>query len=269
MPSPIDVVITCGANDYRTLPFCVAGVRRSVQGVGRIVVIAPHAEVVPYGCEYFDERAGFPFSPEDVAARVPGPRSKWYLQQLIKLYAQSAVQPRLSDHVLVVDADVVFLRPVEVVDADGRGLHNVGTEHHLPYFAHMDRLLPGLHRVQDSSGITHHMVFRRRVLDDLFERVEAHHGGKPFWQAFLDCVDAAEREGSGASEYETYHNFALLHHPDAVRVRRLPYANHLQHYDGDGVAYVCMHHYCRPDDWLRRLRDRGIDDAPPAAGPST
>jgi hypothetical protein len=253
----IDVVITCGPNDYDTLPFCVASVRRNVQDVARIVIVAPRSDIVPPGCEFVDEKsAGFP-PVEEIEARIPVPRNKWYLQQLIKLYVQRVVEPHLSDYVLIVDADVVFLKPVQMVDEAGRALHNTSNQYHFPYFAHMARLLPGLHRVQPSSGITHHMVFQRRVLDDLFNRIETHHS-KAFWQAFIDCVNPAHYNGAGASEYEIYHNFALLHHPETICLRPLPFINKREEADEPKV-YVCIHYYYRTENWKQWLCDQGFD----------
>jgi len=34
------------------------------------------------------------------------------------------------------------------------------------------------------SGIVHHMVIVREVLEDLFTVAEQRHGGMPFWQVF-------------------------------------------------------------------------------------
>ncbi|NBP56692.1 hypothetical protein EBU71_09205, partial [bacterium] len=69
------------------------------------------------------------------------------------------------------------------------------------------------------SGIVHHMLFQKEVLEDLFNRVEKYHN-KPFWNAFLDTVKPEQIVG-GASEYEIYFCFAFVVHPDKVTIRHL------------------------------------------------
>jgi len=84
----------------------------------------------------------------------------------------------------------------------------------------MEKLLPGLKRAfRECSGIVHHMLFQRCVLEDLFQLVEQFHG-KNFWEAFCHCVDYTHF--SGASEYEIYFNFFLL------RSFSLPYLRSLR-----------------------------------------
>lgn len=258
----MDVVVLCGPNDYVQLSTCIESIRRCVWEARRIVVIAPADAPKLEGVEYFDERH-FPFSPEDVAARVPGPRSPWYFQQLLKFYALRVVQPRLTDAMMIVDSDVVFLRKMRFFDDAGCALHNTSVQNHQPYMAHMARLLPGLRRANpNESGISHHMVFRRAIVDDLFARVESVHE-KPFWESFLDCLDPRDRDGSGASEYEIYHNFALLHHPNAVRTRTVAYQDHLFK-QVPKAHYVSVHHYHRPQDWevqVQKLRQMVLQES--------
>src|SRR5690606_24399663 len=103
----------------------------------------------------------------------------------------------ISSNVLIVDADVVFYRPVAFTDENsGAGLYNPAEEYYRPYFLHMARLLPGLKRVYSQySGISHHMLFQLCLLKDLFSMVEEHHQ-MPFWQALCRCIDPKEINGS-------------------------------------------------------------------------
>ena len=168
-------------------------------------------------------------------------RIGWYLQQLLKLYAWKVI-PDLSDPYVVVDADTYFLKPIKFTE-NGRLLFTKATEHHKPYFAHMERLLPGLKRVQKASGVAHHMPLSHEVLSDLFERVEAHHD-KPFWRAFMDCVDPEHRDGSGASEYEIVFNFTQMYHPNKFELRELAWRNRKRDKGLDiSCDYVSLHWY--------------------------
>ena len=108
----------------------------------------------------------------------------WYLQQLLKLYAQRII-PGLLDRVLVCDADTVFLRGVDMLarfhDGGGGGassrlvpLYTASAEHNRPFLEHMSRLLPSLPRVHGMvSGVSHHMILERDVVEALFAEVEA------------------------------------------------------------------------------------------------
>jgi hypothetical protein len=235
----MDVVIPCAEKDLPTLELCIRGASRLPE-TGRLIVVSPWR--MTDAAEWFDE-ARFPFSKDDVASEVViggDPRLGWYLQQLIKLYA-SFVIDGISEDILVIDADTVFLRPVRFVDWRGRGLYATGTEHHPPYFAHMQRLLPGLRReTAAASGIVHHMLLRRSVLLDLFARVESLHR-KEFWRAFLNCVDD-DAYHSGASEYEIYFNFAQRWRGESVRIRPLRWRNALRLADLE-VDRRAQYHY--------------------------
>ncbi|MFZ4100130.1 MAG: DUF6492 family protein, partial [Chlamydiia bacterium] len=132
-------------------------------------------------------------------------RTGWYLQQLLKLYAPVAI-PDLSEYFLIVDSDIVFYRDVELF-CQGVPCYGTSHENWRPYFDHMAKLLPGLRRFSDVSGIVHHMLMSRSVLDRLKQEVETlwH---RPFWKSFLGLVEPGE--GCGASEYEIYFNYLQL-----------------------------------------------------------
>ncbi len=90
----------------------------------------------------------------------------------------------------------------------GEPLFHPGNELHQPYFDHAARLLDGLKRVHPRhSGIAHHMILQRQVLEDLFSLISLQHQTEP-WKAVCRSIDPAEV--SCLSEYEIYFNFALL-----------------------------------------------------------
>lgn len=129
--------------------------------------------------------------------------------------------PNLSDKFLILDSETIFYKPVRFVDEAGRGLYCVSDEKNPYYYHHMVRLVPelrnygfGIHPQQ--SGIVHHMLFDKYILNSLFNSVETHHQ-KPFWRAFMDLVIV----GHGASEYEIYFCFAFVCHPQRVAIRHL------------------------------------------------
>ncbi len=247
----IDVIIPAAEKDLGTLDLCIKGIRQNCSQVKRVIVISNRK--LTDQAEWFNEKK-FPFSIQEVARHLPVPkdsaltfkRTGWYFQQLLKLYACYVI-PKVSSNVLCLDADTIFLNQVEFIDSSGTPLYNPGIEYHKPYFIHMQKLLPGLDRFYaEHSGISHHMLFQKEALNDLFKRVELQHSME-FWKAFCVCVDPEEVSGSGASEYETYFNF-LSYTSRKARIRKLKWDNiqsltRLSQYKREKYHYVSCHVY--------------------------
>tara|TARA_A100001037_G_scaffold287811_1_gene297749 strand:- start:1535 stop:2263 length:729 start_codon:yes stop_codon:yes gene_type:complete len=240
----VDVVTPLGPLDNtRTLSSALTDIEvQQVCTRNNVIGIRDHHIVTRQNIAGAFDEAGFPFSFDDLRPRFKDDkRVGWYLQQLIKLYAWKVI-PGLSDPYVVIDADTYFLKATNF-EEDGRLLFTRAPEYHKPYFEHMQRLLPGLHRVQDCSGVAHHMPLSHEILEDLFNRVESTHG-VAFWEAFLNCVDSAHREGSGASEYETVFNFTQMHHPHRFQLRELDWKNKSRSSGLDvDCQYVSLHWY--------------------------
>jgi hypothetical protein len=260
---PIDVVIPCIAKDRETLGLCIAGIKKNAASIRRIIVLSPGK--LTGEAEWFDE-ALFPFTKQDVAfylmkgedrsanfllKKRPG-QVGWCYQQLLKLYAPFVI-PDLSSNVLILDADTIFLNPVDFLDASGGGLYAPGFSDYHVYYEHADRCLHGIHRVfPEYSGIAHHMLFQKPVLQDLFFQVEQQHR-KPFWKVFCFEADASLiAEGPYLSEYELYFNFAFAN-TDQVHIRQLQWADvasidNLEEMKEQGYHYVSNH------SWMRKRK---------------
>lgn len=259
----IDVVIPVSPKESLTLEKAIEGVRENCPEVRRIILVSktPPSDAA----EWFDESL-FPFTKFDIAVclkqgdiekaieflNAPKSRVGWYYQQLLKFYAPFVI-PDISSNVLLVDSDTIFLNPVTFLTEEGAGLLNVGEENHEEYFNHARRLLPGFKKLfPEYSGITHHMLFQKVILEDLMSQVEEYHEME-FWQAFCLCVspDQLTDKSSGASEYEIYFNYALAR-TDQIKIRPLlwdniPYVENCFHYKERGYHYVSCH------DWLREM----------------
>jgi hypothetical protein len=86
------------------------------------------------------------------------------------------------------------------------------------------------------------MIFETAYIKELFQLVE---NGIPFYRLFLQNV--TDIGGSGASEYEIYFNYMLLHHPSKIHVRPLKWAN-VTNIAGNldkNYDYVSCHCYMR------------------------
>ena len=255
---PIDVVIVSHPKDKETIEYCIEGIRENCSKVRRIIVVS--SERLSDNCEWFDEK-DYPFSLNDVylaIGRGDSRRSEkffrhhcrppgWYFQQLLKLYAPFVI-PGISSNVLIVDADTVFMNPVEFIN-DSLGTlfcvsHKIAKER---YIRHAARLVPGYERIYpEVYSVCHHMLFQRPILKDLFHVVESYHR-KKFWKAFCSAVDLKARKG--ASEYEIYYNYALRH-TDQVALRELKWANsgsleQMSQFKAEGYHFVSFHTYMR------------------------
>jgi len=240
----LDAMIPIRYRDRAIARLAVRSIRRFVEGVRRIYVVS--AEDPCIDDTYFVNETAFPFSIEDVRRILDvEDRAGWYLQQLIKLYFP-IVETGCLEHVFVVDADTIFLRPVRFIE-DGRVVFSVSDQFHQPYFDHMQRMHPMLAKVTPYSGIAHCMIFTKQWLTELMKLVEEHHKQTPFWRSFLYAVDPKYRELSGASEYEIYLNFCLDRHAEELLVKRFNWQNatRLSDVRPRKYDYVSFHWYNR------------------------
>lgn len=263
---PIDVVIVCHPKDKVTLDDCIDGIKENCNKVRRVIVVS--SEKLTDKAEWFDEHQ-FPFDKKKIALTISrGDKARaekffhgkhrspgWYFQQLLKLYSPFMI-PGISSNVLILDADTIFMNPVEFLNESFGGLfcYSSSEEAKPAYFQHAARLIPGYKKIYPKVySVCHHMLFQKPVLEDLFRTVEQYHE-VPFWKAFCLCVDL--RKNKGASEYEIYYNFAL-NHTDQVALRKLKWTNSSDIYlknefKAKGYHFVAFHTYLRENP-LKRL----------------
>ena len=253
----IDVVIPCHPKDFSILPLCVRGIRENGKDIRRIIVVTKdvrNKEVIKmarkYGAELFNESL-YPFNLIQVGEEVGCKSNRgWFFQQLLKIYAFQVI-PGLADHLLLLDADTVFLNKTGFIDESGKTLFCPSRQHHDPYFIHAQKLVPGFkENCYGLSGICNFMIIRRDVIKELLSDVELYHQ-KPFWKAFLHEVEPAWRHWVGASEFEIYFNYFLDHHPDEYAIQELKWDETLKNiqslnqYQRDGYNFVTCHHWQR------------------------
>lgn len=229
---PIDIVIACHEKDKDVLQVCIKSVKKYIKNARRIIVISE--KKLTSQAEWFNEDL-FPFSkksielefskidPKFYSDKGKKDRIGWYFKQILNFYSLRII-PNISDNVLILDSDVIFLKPIQFIDQNGIMLHGPGEENHLPYFEHMNKLLPGLKRViKQYSGISHHMLFQRPIIEDLFSLVESYHKTS-FWKAYCHCVNPKDIALSGAADYEIYFNFLLMR-SNQYKIRPLKWRN--------------------------------------------
>jgi len=212
-----DVLIPYHEKDSSILPFCIQSIQQYAEGVKTIYVVSandPDVEDVTW----FPE-SRLPFTKDDVAKYITcSKRIGWYYQQLIKLYLYEYLPT--ANNVLILDSDVILRKPISFFTADGRICLAPNDENHLPYFTHMEKLIPGLTKLTPYSGVSHHMMTSREHIHKLLSHIERIHG-RPAWIALLELVDPAHHDGSGMSEYEILFNYCLMLFPDKYILRPL------------------------------------------------
>jgi hypothetical protein len=94
------------------------------------------------------------------------------------------------------------------------------------------------------------MIFNTHFVSELFNMVELYHNKEPFWKVFLKLVDKDRYDSSGASEYEIYFNYMLIHHFDKISVRKLNWnnvtsLNNINEFISNKYNYISYHYYLR------------------------
>lgn len=236
-----DIVITVGPNDTDILYKQIEFTKKNIIGYRNIYLICYDPNINIDGCITINENI-FPFSLETVS-NIHGKlnRNGWYLQQLLKLYALMII-PEILDKCLVIDADTFFLKPTVFIK-NNKCLYNFGSEYNRPYFAHMLKLDETLIKVdKNKSGICHHMMFEKKYINELINKIEKNHNDK-FYNIFLKMV--TDFNGSGASEYEIYFNYIFKNYSNNVEIRDLKWYNSNTLNINADVDYISYHWYMR------------------------
>jgi len=247
-----DIVICIGPNDYILLPNLVNNLKKNIIDYNKIYVITPKENIENYSSQisdvlFIDENI-FPFSINYINTLFGiSKRSGWYLQQLLKIYAPIIITDLLDDY-LIVDSDVYFHKSVNFFK-DNIINFNIGTEYHVPYFEHMNRLHPSLKKIFDKSGICHLMPMKRKIVESLIKTIESYNN-ETFWKVFLNNVSHLHygqdpNNSSGASEYEILFTFTLQNFQDDYTISPLLWRNTPMidiNYNG---TYEACHYYNR------------------------
>lgn len=244
-----DVVICVGPNDSSFIHHSINYTKKNICGYRNIYLISYDKNIVIDECITIDENI-FPFNKNSVSNYLGiNDRNGWYLQQILKMYAGNII-PNILDYYLVIDADTLFLKPINFFYDNNLFYHTIiSVQNHLPYLNHMSKLHPILKKSHPSSGISHNCMFNKLILNELFNFIEQfHNNGKQFWQIFLEMIDKNDVLLSGASEYEIYFTYLILFHSNKFSTRNLKFIEHMSYITDDIINnydYMSQHWYCR------------------------
>lgn len=205
---PIDVVIPVIEKDLRILPLCLEGIKKCVLNtIKDIYIVAPHCDNIIQFCKennllYVDEVSVLGCSPKDLNLITTdgNNRSGWLFQQFIKLSGNIGT----CRYYLTMDADHILLRPHVFLTEDCKTVFYMSYEEHKPYYDEIQRLLPGL-QLHKLSYVAHKMLFDKKQLADMLQKISQNHNGKDWRKVILDTID--RNTHAGFSEFETYGNY--------------------------------------------------------------
>ncbi len=179
-------------------------------------------------CEVIDENSLFPEMTLDSIKSLfkELKREKmnvgWYFQQFLKM-AFAASDYCDTEYYLSWDSDTIPLRKIDYFDENGNPYFTMKSEHHVPYFVAIERLL-GITNTNSQSYISENMMFNKTIMLELLSRIQSNNllTGKNWYEKILYTIVAESVSPMGFSEFETYGNYCLNYHPDSYKERYLP-----------------------------------------------
>lgn len=139
-----------------------------------------------------------------------GYRPGWIAQQYLKLFQGVSKH----DCYLVVDADVIFNRPISIFEHGRPSFFGGRDQHHLPYFEYTKRML-NLGRVYPYSFINEFMLFDRRIIADILS------GFNNDKFEFIRRSNEIINSRCYLSEYELYGNYVCEHYRGRYNYKRV------------------------------------------------
>lgn len=187
------------------LPHCIHSIDRFVQDeIGSYTIISEE----PYSADsrftvirdyefwdLIDPNFKYPMIFED----------KWFMQQVMKL----SVNKISTDNVLIVDADLLFLKPVEFVQDNIFNFY-LAREYDQRFFDANQYLL-GIEKqtLRKQSFISDFSIFNTNVLVSMQQHMEQKHGSNWIETIYNYVEFPAGLTGTTISEYEMYGNYFL------------------------------------------------------------
>tara|TARA_Y100000816_G_C26104972_1_gene586837 strand:- start:3136 stop:4032 length:897 start_codon:yes stop_codon:yes gene_type:complete len=235
MADQFDVVITSVEKDQFMLQRCLLSIKQYVKGFRRIIVVSNNQLTTMKGVEWFDEKR-YPFTTKDVYENLCNygeqrDRKFSYINQILKLYAHRVI-PDLTDNILICDSDIVFVRELTFME-EGMPIYNhrlVPFDEYVTYFNHFLLLSPTFTFMENPnnieakkssqivSGITHHIMYNKDVINELLDLVEKTNDNKTFWKYYLNVAVHNEYEPANC---ELYFNYVYKFHRDKIKLRAL------------------------------------------------
>lgn len=130
-------------------------------------------------------------------------RDYWYEQQFLKM-AYSRICK--NEYYLIWDADTIPIKSIQLFK-NNHPFFDMKTEHHIPYFQTMKRLLPDL-KFSNKSYISEHQMIKTEYMKNLLDEIENNSElkGKLFWEKILMAINLR------VSIIQGFQNMKLMDH---------------------------------------------------------
>ncbi len=246
-----DILFLCHEKDKDILKESLKYAKKNVLGYRKIFLLSKKNYFSRDKDIEFVNEGIFPFDKEEIARYAPLGRAGWYFQQFLKLYFFKVMGKKVLENLLIIDADTIFLKKTEFFE-NGKPLYNVEIGYHQPYYEILEKIFGFGRQSNDFSGITHHMIFQRRYIEDIF-RIGSRNGKKEFWKEIMENIN--KETVSGFSEYDLYFNYMLTKHPDRIKIRKIRFIE-FPNYNKEviNIAKFLGYYYLSAHDYLREKK---------------
>jgi hypothetical protein len=217
----IDFVVPCHPKDFPSLKICVSSIKENISIVNRIFVICNDNPNIDGTIHVPEQNYAAFIDREKIEEKFiqycPNLlyRTKWIYQQFIKLFSAKVIH-ELTDSYVIVDSDTVFLKNISF-DPD-KFYYCKAEEYHKPYLEPIKKLF-NIKETIGFSTICHHMIFHKKILNEMMEKVKNTFKSDSFFDTVLNILDYTE--GSCMSEWDLYANYMLLNYPEMCLQRQL------------------------------------------------
>ena len=250
-----DVFQTVGPRDFSIIKHTLKNNKKNINNYEKLYLFNEKKNFNYKDIENVD-KSFFPFTLEYVAEKIENKeRAGWVYAQLVKLYYPYLQTEK--ENVLVVDSDVFFTKKTSFFNKENKPIFTTSEEFHEPYFSHMLRLHPDLKRSNKKSGISHHMLFNKKILSSMIDMIESFHQNS-FFDVYLDNIDKKER--SPSADYEIYFHYVMKNFKNKYHIRTMEWKNtsKLSYLDFDQFEMISLPHYAgtRPKDLFKNIKER-------------
>jgi len=232
-----DIIISSCEKDSFVLSKLIPSIKKFVKNYRRIIVISDKKLTEEENVEWFDEKK-FPFTMKDIYENLYGMKEEQrirkvsYINQLLKLYSHKVITG-LTENILICDSDIIFIKDTyffegnlplygnRIVDFSG---YEPYLKHHLKLdiefdFGNMFGNKELRKKNKFCSGICHHIIYNREIINELIQRIEKKHN-QVFWKYYLNTVDTVT-DNIEPANCELYYNYINLFHKDKFRIRNI------------------------------------------------
>ena len=240
MSQRIDIVIPVASKDIHKLTICITSIIANSLTPIQNIYIVTNQNIIKKNL-YFDERviwineSKYAFTFKDIEMIFQKKNSQyqnssWYYQQLLKFYIFQII-PNLQQNTLILDVDFFICQKIKFLTDDGKAILSYGypfkwllntrqypSQNQHSHIEFAQRLIPNWQPINSFSGMHHHMLFQREIIEKLFSIVQENYQ-QEFWRAFINNIEF--KKWNAASEYVIYYHFAMKLYPDNVISRHL------------------------------------------------